>query len=106
MSVSCVINLKKRPIASNDYILSMHIVNFLTKQPIYKIQCSGGHGRRPAEGRDAAKAMGGNINYFLIVNGFTINCNGVQGNGMIPPKSASASHPRTWRSKRRRKEEV
>lgn len=121
------------------------MVNFPAKQPIYKIQCSGGHGCRSAESRDAesgqdyviegrcagcgaleecvpdctgkadsiwschrlfcpvSKAMWISLphehrarryyTYLTIVNGFTINSNGVQENGMILLRLASALHP-------------
>ncbi len=41
--------------ASNDYVTFHHMVNFSAKQPIYKIQCSGGHGCLSAENRDVAE---------------------------------------------------
>lgn len=44
--------------ASNDYVTFHRMVNFSAKQPIYKIQCSGGHGCRSAESRDAADVYG------------------------------------------------
>jgi len=65
---------------------------------------------RCGEGSEAAaekrKAHRAALTLFMIVNGFTINCNGVQENEMLLPEFVSAPHPQAWRPKRRRKEEV